>query len=118
LRKRCPKCGVGAIFRQWYTVHDFCPICRFDLGARQPNTWAFMYISTAAMSGVIVFGMLLVQPPNKGVARAIVLLASLGLILCTLPVRKSLAIAWEYLVDVRWDSTCADDEPAPPPDSR
>jgi len=68
-----------------------------------------MYISTAAMTGAIVLAMLLIHPPNKPLARVVVLVASLALILFTLPYRKGLALAMEYLIDLRWDRVRLDD---------
>lgn len=77
-----------------------------------------MYISTAAMTGAIVLVMLLVQPPNKGLARVVVFLAALLVIMMSLPYRKGFAIAMEYLIDRRWGAPShesrADDAPVNP----
>lgn len=34
LRKHCPQCGAGHLFRRWFTLVDDCPQCnlRFDRG--------------------------------------------------------------------------------------
>lgn len=62
-----------------------------------------MYLSTAGITGVIVVGMLLMPPENPWLGRGVVLGTALALILGTLPLRKSMGIAVEYLVDLRSD---------------
>jgi len=62
-----------------------------------------MYLSTAGITGVIVAGMLLLPPANRWLGRGVVLAVAIVLILGTLPLRKSLGIAIEYLVDLRSD---------------
>lgn len=101
LRKRCPRCGEGAIFSGWYNVAETCGVCRLPYEPSQGGTWAFMYISTAFMTGLIVTGMLLVRPPSMWVGRAAVFAAAMVLIVATLPYRKAIAIALEYIGDAR-----------------
>jgi len=104
LRRRCPQCGVGPIFRGWYTVVERCAHCGLDLDTREGDTWAFMYISTAGITGVFVAIMLLVRPPQVWIGQLIVLPLALLLIGGSLPVRKGLAIALDYLSELLWDN--------------
>ncbi len=62
-----------------------------------------MYLSTAGITGLIVVGMLLLTPENRWLGRGVVLGFAIALILGTLPIRKSVGIAIEYLVDLRSD---------------
>jgi uncharacterized protein (DUF983 family) len=101
VRKRCPRCGQGAIFDGWYTVRESCAACQFDFVAAQSETWAFMYISTAAMTGAIVLGMLLLHPGDLLLGRAVVLMMAIVLILLSLPYRKGLAMAIEFVIEER-----------------
>lgn len=32
VRRRCPKCGVGPIFRGWFAMHDACENCGRSFG--------------------------------------------------------------------------------------
>ena len=103
LRRRCPQCGRGRVFSGWHTLVPACDHCGLDFLIYDTNTWAFMYLSTAGITGVIVVGMLLFPPTNRWLGRGVVLAVAVGLILGTLPLRKSVAIAVEYLVDLRSD---------------
>src|ERR1044071_8255668 len=53
LAKRCPRCGDGPIFRRWYTLHHQCSACQLPFESSEGDTWAFMYLSTAFMTGLI-----------------------------------------------------------------
>jgi len=62
-----------------------------------------MYMSTAALTGMIVLAMLLTRPPTILIGRLVVLFAAFCLIGLTLPYRKGIAMAIEYLVETRWN---------------
>jgi len=74
------------------------------LDTREGDTWAFMYISTAGITGVFVAVMLLVRPPQVWIGQLIVLPLALLLIGGSLPFRKGLAIAIDYLSELYWDN--------------
>jgi len=102
LRKRCPQCGVGNLFESWYTVHDSCRHCQLDFVANQSNTWAFMYISTACLTGLIVAGMIFFRPENLFMGRTAIAALAILFIVFTLPHRKGIATALEYLIELKW----------------
>ena len=56
-----------------------------------------MVSTTAGFTGFIIIAMLLLQPDNIWLARAIVLVAAVLFIVLTLPYRKGLALAVDYL---------------------
>ncbi len=60
-----------------------------------------MYISSAGLIGVFFVALFLIKPTNVLVGQAIVLPLALLVIGGTLPFRKGLAVALEYLVDRR-----------------
>ena len=105
LRCRCPQCGQSKLFSSWHTLRPRCPVCDLDFRAHDQNTWAFMYLSTAFVTGLIVVAMLLITPANRWAGRIVVLAVAIAAILGTLPIRKSLGVAIEYLVDLRSDHT-------------
>jgi hypothetical protein len=75
-----------------------------------------MYFTTALLTGVVILPMLFLAPPDGWTARVIVLPIALVLILGTLPARKGIAIAIEYLVDRRMaHDASAGHEAGPPP---
>jgi len=98
LRLRCPRCGEGKIFRRvlTYSEHTHCPSCglRYD---PHGESLAFMYVSTAFLTGVMVIVMLFMHPESIASGRMVVIPIALALYVSTLPVRKALAIALNYL---------------------
>lgn len=101
LRRRCPRCGQGRVFERWFLVVERCAQCGLGLRAREEDTWFFMYMSTAALTGVCILVMLATRPGNLPLARVLVAVGALFLFLVTHPFRKSLALAIDFYVDTR-----------------
>jgi len=95
---RCPRCGEGRIFRRvlTYKEHDACSQCGFRYDPRGESL-AFMYFSTAFLTGLLIIAMLLTRPENLVTGRIFVVGTALGLYLVTMPLRKAIAIAINYL---------------------
>ncbi len=63
LRLRCPRCGVGQLFRGWFTMHRHCPQCGF-LYERDPGfflgstylNYGFTSLSLTALYMILHFG--------------------------------------------------------------
>lgn len=75
------------------------------------DTWAFMYITTTLLTGLIIVGMLLISPPALWTGRVVVLPLALVVILGSLPYRKGVAIAVEHLIDRRLVGASERDSP-------
>ena len=95
---RCPRCGEGRIFRRWWTYTEYreCPHCGLVYDQRGESL-AFMYLSTAFLTGVM-FIVLLTRPPRESLWTYRIGLVAGALLLygVTMPVRKGLAIALNY----------------------
>src|SRR3954467_13213471 len=95
---RCPRCGEGPIFKRWWTYTEYreCPRCALVYDQRGESL-AFMYLSTAFLTGVM-FIVLITLPPRGDLGRYRVGLIGGALLLygVTMPVRKGLAIAFNY----------------------
>src|SRR3954453_5118216 len=98
LKLRCPSCGEGRIFRRVMNFNEFdaCPRCGFRYDPRGESL-AFMYFSTAFLTGLLIIAMLLTRPENLVVGRIFVVGAALALYLVPMPIRKAIAIAINYL---------------------
>lgn len=98
LRMRCPRCGVGAVFRRWWTYTEYtqCPECGLAYDPKGESL-AFMYLSTAFITGLFFIILVTVPPKNLETYRLRLAGAALLLYVATLPVRKGLAIALNYL---------------------
>ena len=100
----CPQCGFGKLFSGWVQLAEECPVCGLKLAPREGDTWAFMYISTAFITGLFVLLMLWVLPNNLWMGRVLVALGALAFFLLTWPARKGIALAFDYWVELRWNN--------------
>lgn len=106
LKRRCPRCGEGRLFRRFYTLEERCAVCGLDFHGTEGDSWAFMYLGTAGLTGFVLIVLLLLRPllvdASPGVqtaGRIGILLFALLLIPGTLPWRKGLALALGFLID-------------------
>ena len=100
LRKCCPRCGKGSLFEKWGLLKVRCEDCALPLRVYDENTWFFMYMSTAGITGIFILSMLLMTPPkNELPAKIAVGLLSLAIFFLSHQSRKGMAVAWEYWVD-------------------
>lgn len=86
------------MFQRWNLLHERCAVCGLDIEARSGDTWFFMYMSTAGLTGTIVVLMFLLRPRVLWVGQALVVIAAVLVIGLSLPLRKGLAIALDYLI--------------------
>ena len=77
-----------------------------------------MYLSTAFFTGLFILTILLTRPPTIFIGQVIIVASALAIIGITLPYRKGVALAIDYLVDNKLDRQ--DDRPggSQTPDSR
>lgn len=92
---RCPRCGEGILFDGWNNLVDQCGICGWEAKQREGNCWFFMYMTTGFFTGLMIVAMFIIKPANIFLGQIAVGSIGLALIVATLPVRKSLALALE-----------------------
>jgi uncharacterized protein (DUF983 family) len=96
-RRRCPRCGEGALFHGWNKLNESCPVCGLLYERRTGDTWFFMYMTTAGLTGVLVVSMFILRPKVVWAGQIAIGVAALVLIVLTLPTRKGIAVALNYL---------------------
>ena len=99
LRRRCPRCGEGTLFAGWNRLHERCLVCGLAFEKRSGDTWFFMYMSTAGLTGLLVVTMFLIRPRVLWIGQVLVGLAAIAIIGLSLPIRKGIAIALDYLLE-------------------
>lgn len=99
LRLRCPRCGKGLLFAGWNHLHETCPVCGLEFERRVGDTWFFMYMTTAGLTGSLVVAMFLLRPRVIWVGQILVALAAVAIIGLSLPYRKGLAVAIDYWIE-------------------
>ena len=60
-----------------------------------------MYMTTAGLTGVLVVLLFLVRPAIVWIGQILVALAAIGVIVLSLPYRKGIAVALDWLVERR-----------------
>jgi uncharacterized protein (DUF983 family) len=98
-RRRCPRCGEGPLFAGWNRLREACPVCGLRYERHTGDTWFFMYMSTAGLTGVLVVCMFLLRPGIVWLGQIAVAAAALVVIGLTLPYRKGVAVAIDYLIE-------------------
>jgi len=113
LRKTCPHCGLGPLFKGWGGATDRCSHCGLVYERNSGDTWAFTIVGdrlpVAAAIVLVYFGV----GAMTRAATAVVLVALGLLLIWTSPNRWGVGIALHYLSRRRWP------DPADPlPDQR
>lgn len=99
LRGLCPRCGRGKLYHHWYRLRSNCENCHLTFIKDAIDILAFMYISTAFITGLFILGMFIFIPANKMLGTATLVLLAVGLIVGTLPYRKGVAIALDFWIE-------------------
>jgi uncharacterized protein (DUF983 family) len=95
-KKKCPRCGEGDLFVMLGTFREKCAVCAFNFEERAGDCWAFFYITTAALTGILIVIMFFIRPTEIWLGQMGIGLAAIVLILLTVPMRKGLALAIDY----------------------
>jgi uncharacterized protein (DUF983 family) len=99
-RCRCPNCGQGRTFGKWFQDQEQCSVCGIRYVKDPIDAGAFLYFSTATITGFFLFGYFLIGFPSGWKQRTAVGVAGILIILATRPVRWSLAITIDYLSEL------------------
>jgi uncharacterized protein (DUF983 family) len=96
---RCPRCGEGRLFHGWNRLNEKCSACGLVFERKTGDTWFFMYMTTAGLTGVLVVSMFLIRPRAVWMGQVVICAAALVVIVASLPFRKGIAVALNYLLD-------------------
>ncbi len=98
IRGLCPRCGKGKLFQGWGDLKKSCENCSLIFEENPGDTWAFMYASTAFITGLFILGMWFIRPANHWLGIGFVAILSIAAMLGTITIRKGLAVALDYLL--------------------
>jgi len=105
LRKRCPRCGEGALFTGWRETRDACEQCGLVFEPSDGDTFGFLYLSAGFLTGVFLLVMFFFWRPATYAGYMIAVAVTVGAMIWTLPRRKALAIGFDYLANRAWGET-------------
>ena len=97
LRKRCPRCGRGALVEGYYRLRPECEECGFRFQRAVGDHLGVIYITTAIQTAIFAALVLTVDPVHPWIARTLLAALALAVMLLNLPNRKGLAVAIDYL---------------------
>lgn len=96
-KRRCPRCGEGALFRRGITAHDRCSECGLLYQKDYGDAWMFMVITDRIPMligiAILYFGF----RPDNWVSNGIFLAALATPMLATIRQRQGVALALDYL---------------------
>jgi uncharacterized protein (DUF983 family) len=97
LRKRCPRCGEGPLFRRWIHAYERCPVCGVRYLRNHGDIWMFTIITDRIP---IFFGIVAVYFGFQSTSwlTALIFFAALFIpLIASMRERQGLAIAMDYL---------------------
>jgi uncharacterized protein (DUF983 family) len=102
LMRRCPLCGTGGIFKNWWSLRDACPRCghRFEreegyfLGAYAVNLIAAEFLTVAVLVALFVW-----TDVSWVAIEAIVIPLAVGLPILFFPYSRTLWMAIDLMAD-------------------
>jgi uncharacterized protein (DUF983 family) len=98
LRRRCPRCGEGKLFKRWIAAHERCSVCGLEFQPNHGNTWMFIVITDRIPLlfgiGALFFGL----RPHGLLQNSAFLFALAVPLIATMPLRQGMAIALDYVV--------------------
>lgn len=103
LRKKCPRCGIGPLFSGFSDLKRSCAECHLKYEQHEGDTWAFMYITTAMITGLFLIVLLWIWPPRSWIGRSLLGLAAFSAFVVTWPPRKGVAVAFEFWLSCRME---------------
>lgn len=100
IRRRCPRCGDGPLFRDWMRTHERCPSCGLVFQPNQGDTWMVILMTDRIpiLAGIVAM-YLGVRPVTAGGVVALILAMAVP-IAATVRERIGFAIAVGYLVRI------------------
>lgn len=97
LRRRCPRCGEGALFRSGIKAFDRCSVCNLLYQRNHGDLWIFLILTDRIPMFVGIVAMYF-GFRTTSVAVAIAFFAALIIpLIATMRERQGLAMAFDYL---------------------
>ena len=102
LRRKCPRCGEGALFRRWFSLHTECAVCKLRFEEQPGDTWALWIFTDRVFLFVIIAALCFGFTPESWWIRGCFFAAVGGLLVATMPHRQGAFIALDYMARTHW----------------
>ena len=97
LKRRCPHCGEGALFRSSIRFNERCPACGFLLQRDRGDTLMFMFITDRIPLFLGIVAVYFGFRSLSWITATVFLLALVIPMIATIRERQGLALALDYL---------------------
>lgn len=103
LRRRCPRCGQGAVFDGWIKLHKTCPACGLKYLHNEGDLWAYLVAVDRALfifPLIVIIYFRLYNPYSIWfyIFTVTVVLVFVG----TLPQRNGMALGADYWMRLKY----------------
>ena len=113
VRRRCPQCGQGPVFRHWLAMHDHCAVCNLHYLPDQGDLWAYVVAVDRALFILPLIAMIFFRLYNPhSVWFYIFSIVLLLAFVFTMPRRNGMCLGIDYWMRRKWGDLAKD---APPP---
>ena len=103
LKRRCPRCGRGPLFRKWFTLYDDCSVCGLAIQPKPGDTWGFWVVGDRIFVAGTMIALYLGFTPQEWIWRLTFLAAVVAFFFLTMPARMGLCVGLDYLSRRRWE---------------
>ena len=101
IRRRCPRCGEGPLFRRGIAIYERCSVCNLLYQRDRGDLWLFMVITDRVPIMLLIVALYFGIRPSTITATVILFVAAAAPVIATIRERQGLALALDYLVRVR-----------------
>ena len=102
LRRRCPRCGTGRLFRGWYKLNTRCSACDLQFEPNPGDTWGFWVLVDRVVLFVAMVALYVGVTPEGWLLRGVFLVLVAAPLVATMPHRHGAFLAIDYLSRSRW----------------
>ena len=115
LQRRCPRCGRGALYQRWVTMHERCAACDLRYLGNQGDLWAYVVAIDRALLILPLVGMLLLRYYRAYPIWFYAILAAALVVgfLWSWPHRLGVGLGIDYWVRCRWGDLASVDRASP-----
>jgi uncharacterized protein (DUF983 family) len=101
IKRRCPRCGEGPLFRRGIAVHERCSACHLLYQRDRGDLWFFTIITDRIPIMALIIALYFGIRPSTMTATLILFAAAALPVIATIRERQGLALALDYIVRVR-----------------
>lgn len=115
MRRRCPKCGEGAVNDGWVKMHDHCPVCGLKYLADQGDLLVYLVALDRALfvMPLIVMIYFRLYIPDSVWFYILAAVLIVGFIY-TLPHRNGMSLGADYFIRRKWGDLAESNLPHKP----